>query len=163
MSGRFRIVESPDEPGRFAASPALGVQRVSSARVYRAEMPATTLAAIAVAGLRARPNSWIAVLSSLNVSAHFVAAAGALLAIPLTWRWSCRPPKGWTSRHRCLGRRRSSPGAFLTALERLSHERRRDIAPTRRGSASTRGHRVASRKPRPEKAFQLYLLATFRS
>jgi len=154
-----------------------------------ARNPATAMAASVLAGI-----SWIAVLSSLNVSAqfalpewvrgrglamymtvffgattlgsaiwgevasmaglpaaHFVAAAGALLAIPLTWRWKLQTAQGmdltpsmsWpapivtghvgndqgpvmvTVEYRISPKDRE---AFLTALERLSHERRRDGA-----------------------------------
>ncbi|HWS61701.1 MAG TPA: MFS transporter [Steroidobacteraceae bacterium] len=154
-----------------------------------ARNPATAIAASVLAGI-----SWIAVLSSLNVSAqfalpewvrgrglamymtvffgattlgsaiwgevasmaglpaaHFVAAAGALLAIPLTWRWKLQTAQGmdltpsmsWpapivtghvgndqgpvmvTVEYRISPKDRE---AFLTALERLSHERRRDGA-----------------------------------
>jgi hypothetical protein len=138
--------------------------------------------------------SWIAVLSSLNVSAqvalpewvrarglalfmtvyfgahtagsalwgqvatllglpltHFIAAAGALLTIPLTWRWHLQtgadldlsPSMHWpapiispdvaqdrgpvlvTVEYRIDPKNRAP---FLAALERLSHERRRDGA-----------------------------------
>ena len=154
-----------------------------------ARNPATAMAASVLAGI-----SWIAVLSSLNVSAqfalpewvrgrglamymtvffgattlgsaiwgevasmaglpaaHFVAAAGALLAIPLTWRWKLQTAQGmdltpsmsWpapivtghvgndqgpvmvTVEYRISPKDRE---AFLTALERLGHERRRDGA-----------------------------------
>jgi len=154
-----------------------------------ARNPGTAMAASVLAGI-----SWIAVLSSLNVSAqfalpewvrgrglamymtvffgattlgsaiwgevasmaglpaaHFVAAAGALLAIPLTWRWKLQTAQGmdltpsmsWpapivtghvgndqgpvmvTVEYRISPKDRE---AFLTALERLSHERRRDGA-----------------------------------
>jgi MFS family permease len=154
-----------------------------------ARNPATAIAASVLAGI-----SWIAVLSSLNVSAqfalpewvrgrglamymtvffgittlgsaiwgevasvaglpaaHFVAAAGALLAIPLTWRWKLQTAQGmdltpsmsWPAPI-VTGQVRNDQGpvmvtveyrispkdreAFLTALERLSHERRRDGA-----------------------------------
>lgn len=147
------------------------------------------LAASFIAGV-----SWIAVLSSLNVSAqvalpdwvrgrglamfvtvffgamtlgsavwgkvagivglpaaHFIAAASALVVIPLTWRWKLQtgaridftPSMHWpaplsthdfehdqgpvlvTVEYRINSRNR---GAFLAALERLAHERRRDGA-----------------------------------
>jgi MFS family permease len=149
----------------------------------------TALAASLVAGA-----AWIAVLSSLNVSAqvalpewvrarglaifmtvyfgaytagsalwgavatftdlplaHFIAAAGTLLAIPLTWRWHLQtgtnvdlaPSLHWpapivshpiaqdrgpvlvTVEYRIDPAKRQ---AFLAALARLSHERRRDGA-----------------------------------
>ncbi len=149
----------------------------------------TALAASFIAGV-----SWIAVLSSLNVSAqvalpdwvrgrglamfvtvffgamtlgsavwgkvagivglpgaHFIASAGALIAISLTWRWKLQtgagidltPSMHWpvpltthevehdqgpvlvTVEYRIDSRNR---GAFLAALERLAHERRRDGA-----------------------------------
>src|SRR5262249_6455590 len=150
---------------------------------------AIALAASALAGV-----AWIAVLSSLNVSAqvalpewvrarglalfmtvyfgahtvgsalwgqvaaltglplaHFIAAAGALLAIPLTWRWHLQtgadidltPSMHWpapvvsrdieqdrgpvlvTVEYRIDQAQR---GPFLTALASLCHERRRDGA-----------------------------------
>ncbi len=85
--------------------------------------------------------------------AHFVAAAGLLLAIPLTWRWRLQagetidltPSMHWptpvvseqvevdagpvlvTVEYRVSKEQRR---AFLEALERLSHERRRDGAYT---------------------------------
>jgi MFS family permease len=151
--------------------------------------PATGLSASIIAGA-----SWIAVLSSLNVSAqvalpewvrgrglamfvttffgaislgsaiwgqiagmaglpaaHFMAAAGALAAIPLTWRWKLQtgagidltPSMHWpapvvsreveqdrgpvlvTVEYRIAP---SDREPFLAALERLGHERRRDGA-----------------------------------
>jgi len=154
-----------------------------------AHKPATAIAASTLAGI-----SWIAVLSSLNVSAqfalpewvrgrglalymtaffgattlgsaiwgaianlaglpvaHFIAAAGALLAIPLTWRWKLQtssgvdltPSMSWpppivsghiesdqgpvmvTVEYRVSPENRT---AFLTSLEQLGHERRRDGA-----------------------------------
>lgn len=82
---------------------------------------------------------------------HFIAAAGALIAIPLTWRWKLQtgaeidltPSTHWpapaithvveydqgpvlvTVEYQVEPRNRE---AFLTALERLAHERRRDGA-----------------------------------
>ncbi len=84
-------------------------------------------------------------------AAHFIAAAGALASIPLTWRWKLQtgagvdltPSMHWpapvitheveqdrgpvlvTVEYRVESGNRE---AFLTALERLSHERRRDGA-----------------------------------
>jgi MFS family permease len=150
---------------------------------------ATALSASLIAGV-----SWIAVLSSLNVSAqvalpewvrgrglamfvtvffgaislgsaiwgqvagmvglsaaHFMAAAGALVAIPVTWRWKLQtgaepdltPSMHWptpvvthdveqdrgpvlvTIEYRIDPRNRE---LFLAALEKLGHERRRDGA-----------------------------------
>ena len=154
-----------------------------------ARQPAAAVAASVLAGI-----SWIAVLSSLNVSAQFalpqwvrgrglaiymtvffgtstlgsliwgevaavasvpaalyVAAAGALLAIPVTWRWKLQtaadldlsPSLSWPAPivtgkveddqgpvmirvEYCLSG--SNRQAFLEALEKLSHERRRDGA-----------------------------------
>jgi MFS family permease len=86
-------------------------------------------------------------------AAHFIAAAGLLLAIPLTWRWrllagtalDLTPSMHWptpivteqvepdagpvlvTVVYRVTKEQR---GAFLDAVERLSHERRRDGAYT---------------------------------
>jgi MFS family permease len=154
-----------------------------------ARNPVTALTASAVAGV-----CWIAVLSTLNVSAqlalpewvrgrglaiyvtvffgaltlgsalwgqvaridgvpmaHFIAAAGMLLTIPLTSRWKLQtgasidltPSMHWPtpilSQHvqRDAGPvlvtveyriRESDRGAFLSALHLLSHERRRDGA-----------------------------------
>lgn len=154
-----------------------------------ARQPAGAIAASVLAGI-----SWIAVLSSLSVSAQFalpqwvrgrglaiymtvffgtstlgsliwgevatvagvpaalyVAAAGALLAIPVTWRWKLQtaagldlsPSLSWpapivtgkveddqgpvmiTVEYRVSGNNRQ---ALLAALEKLSHERRRDGA-----------------------------------
>ena len=154
-----------------------------------ARQPAVAIVASVLAGV-----SWIAVLSSLNVSAQFalpqwvrgrglavymtvffgtstlasiiwgeiagmagvpaalyVAATGALLAIPVTWRWKLQtaagldlsPSLSWpapivtgkvqddqgpvmiTVEYRISGSKRQ---AFLAALEKLSHERRRDGA-----------------------------------
>src|SRR5262249_40397036 len=84
-------------------------------------------------------------------AAHFLAAAGALLAISLTWRWKLQtgagidltPSRQWTApvvtheveqdrgpvlvmvEYRIDPRNRD---AFLAALERLGNERRRDGA-----------------------------------
>lgn len=154
-----------------------------------ARNPATALSASLIAGM-----SWIAALSSLNVSvqvalpewvrgrglaifvttffgalslgsavwgqaaglfglptAHFLAAAGALVAIPLTWRWKLQtgadldltPSMHWpapivthevaqdqgpvlvTVEYRIDPQSR---GPFLAALEKLGRERRRDGA-----------------------------------
>ena len=83
--------------------------------------------------------------------AHFIAAAGALIAIPLTWRWKLQTAAGidltpsmhWPApviTHEVEADRgpvlvtveyRIQPGdrkAFLAALEKLAHERRRDGA-----------------------------------
>ncbi len=83
--------------------------------------------------------------------AHFIAAGGAIVAIPATWRWKLRTGRGpdlapsmhWpmpiVARHVEDDRGpvlvtveyRINPGdheAFLAALERLEHERRRDGA-----------------------------------
>ena len=83
--------------------------------------------------------------------AHFIAAAGALVAIPLTWRWKLQtgtaidltPSMHWptpviarevepdrgpvlvTVEYRIDPNNRE---AFLRALEKLAHERRRDGA-----------------------------------
>jgi predicted MFS family arabinose efflux permease len=84
-------------------------------------------------------------------AAHFLAAAGALIIIPLTWRWKLQtgagidltPSMHWpapiithevepdqgpvlvTVEYRIEPRNRD---AFLTAIEKLAHERRRDGA-----------------------------------
>jgi predicted MFS family arabinose efflux permease len=175
-------------PDRLVAAGAIGT--ASALLLFGlARNPATAIAASVLAG-----SSWIAVLSSLNVSAqfalpewvrgrglavymtvlfgsttlgsaiwgevasaaglsaaHFLAAAGALLAIPLTWRWKLQtalgvdltPSMSWpapivtgqvendqgpvmvTVEYRISPEDRE---AFLTALEKLSHERRRDGA-----------------------------------
>jgi MFS family permease len=175
-------------PDRLVAGGAIGT--ASALLLFGlARNPATAIAASVLAGI-----SWIAVLSSLNVSAqfalpewvrgrglavymtvlfgsttlgsaiwgevasaaglpaaHFLAAAGALLAIPLTWRWKLQtalgmdlsPSMSWpapivtghvendqgpvlvTVEYRISPADRE---AFLTALERLSHVRRRDGA-----------------------------------
>ena len=83
--------------------------------------------------------------------AHFIAAAGALIAIPLTWRWKLQTAAGidltpsmhWPApviTHEVEADRgpvlvtveyRIQPGdrkSFLAALEKLAHERRRDGA-----------------------------------
>jgi MFS family permease len=175
-------------PDRLVAAGAIGTA-FALLLFGAARDPATAIAASVLAGI-----SWIAVLSSLNVSAqfalpewvrgrglavymtvffgtttlgsavwgevasaaglaaaHFVAAAGALLAIPLTWRWKLQtalgidltPSMSWpapvvtglvgndqgpvmvTVEYRISPKDRE---AFLTALERLSHDRRRDGA-----------------------------------
>ena len=82
---------------------------------------------------------------------HFIAAAGALIAIPVTWRWKLQtgaaidltPSMHWPApviTHEVEHDQgpvlvtveyRIEPGnreAFLTALEKLAHERRRDGA-----------------------------------
>ena len=83
--------------------------------------------------------------------AHFIAAAGALIAIPLTWRWKLQTAAGidltpsmhWPApviTHEVEADRRpvlvtveyriqaGDRKAFLAALEKLAHERRRDGA-----------------------------------
>jgi len=175
-------------PDRLVAAGTLGTA-VTLALFGLARHPVTALIGSLVAGV-----SWIAVLSSLNVSAQvalpewvrgrglaiyvtvffgtlslgsaawgeaaavvgvstaqFIAAAGALIAIPLTWRWKLQTGAGidltpsvhWpapitthgvegdqgpvlvTIEYRVDPRNRE---AFLEALERLGHERRRDGA-----------------------------------
>jgi predicted MFS family arabinose efflux permease/quinol monooxygenase YgiN len=175
-------------PDRLMAAGSLGTA-LALVLYGLAREPVTALAASFMAGL-----SWIAVLSTLNVSAqvalpdwvrgrglamfvtvffgamtlgsaiwgraaglaglpaaHFIAAAGALLAIPLTWRWKLQtgaaidlmPSMHWpvpltaheveheegpvlvTIEYRVEPARRS---AFLAAIEKLAHERRRDGA-----------------------------------
>ncbi len=190
IAGAFALPRLKKElgPDRLVATGAIGT--AGALLLFGlARNPATAIAASVLAGL-----SWIAVLSSLNVSAqfalpewvrgrglamymtvffgittlgsaiwgevasvaglpaaHFVAAAGALLAIPLTWRWKLQTAQGmdftpsmsWpapivtghvgndqgpvmvTVEYRISPKDRE---AFLTALERLSHERRRDGA-----------------------------------
>jgi len=92
----------------------------------------------------------VAGMAGLPVT-HFMAAAGVLIAIPLTWRWKLQtgvgidltPSMHWpapvitrevesdrgpvlvTVEYRVEPRNRE---AFLTALEQLAHERRRDGA-----------------------------------
>jgi len=175
-------------PDRLVAVGTLGTA-IAMALFGLAHEPATAFFASAVAGV-----SWIAVLSSLNVSAqmalpewvrgrglatyvtgffgslslgsaiwgqvggmvglpaaHFIAAAGALAAIPLTWRWKLQtgagidltPSMHWpapvvartleqdrgpvlvTVEYRIDPKDRQP---FLAALEKLGHERRRDGA-----------------------------------
>jgi MFS family permease len=175
-------------PDRLVAVGTLGTA-VAIALFGLAHDPATALSASVIAGV-----SWIAVLSSLNVSAqvalpewvrgrglatyvmgffgslslgsaiwgqvgamaglpaaHFIAAAGALVAIPLTWRWKLQtgagidltPSMHWpvpvvsraveqdrgpvlvTVEYRIDPKEREP---FLAALEKLGHERRRDGA-----------------------------------
>jgi predicted MFS family arabinose efflux permease len=190
IAGAFALPRLKKElgPDRLVAAGAIGT--AGALLLFGlARNPATAIAASVLAG-----SSWIAVLSSLNVSAqfalpewvrgrglamymtvffgvttlgsaiwgevasvaglpaaHFVAAAGALLAIPLTWRWKLQTAQGmdltpsmsWpapivtgqvgndqgpvmvTVEYRISPKDRE---AFLTALERLSHERRRDGA-----------------------------------
>jgi predicted MFS family arabinose efflux permease len=175
-------------PDRLVAGGAIGTA-IALLLFGLARNPGTAIAASILAGI-----SWIAVLSSLNVSAqfalpewvrgrglavymtvlfgtttlgsaiwgevagaaglpaaHFLAAAGALLAIPLTWRWKLQtalgidltPSMSWPA-PLVIGHVENDQGpvmvtveyrispddraAFLTALERLSHERRRDGA-----------------------------------
>ncbi len=175
-------------PDRLVAAGSLGTA-VAMVLFGLARDSATALCASLIAGA-----SWIAVLSSLNVSAqvalpewvrgrglamfvtvffgaislgsaiwgqvagmldlpaaHFMAAAGALAAIPLTWRWKLQtgaeidftPSMHWpapivthaveqdrgpvlvTVEYRIDPRNREP---FLAALEKLGHERRRDGA-----------------------------------
>jgi MFS family permease len=190
IAGAFALPRLKKElgPDRLVAAGAIGTA-IALLLFGLARSPATAIAASVLAGF-----SWIAVLSSLNVSAqfalpewvrgrglamymtvffgtttlgsaiwgevasaaglpaaHFVAAAGALLAIPLTWRWKLQtalgvdltPSMSWpapivtghveddqgpvmvTVEYRISPKDRE---AFLTALEKLSHERRRDGA-----------------------------------
>jgi MFS family permease len=190
IAGAFALPRLKRElgPDRLVAAGAIGT--AGALLLFGlARNPATAIAASVLAGI-----SWIAVLSSLNVSAqfalpewvrgrglamymtvffgittlgsaiwgevasvaglpaaHFLAAAGALLAIPLTWRWKLQtalgvdltPSMSWpapivtghvgndqgpvmvTVEYRISPKDRE---AFLTALERLGHERRRDGA-----------------------------------
>jgi MFS family permease len=190
IAGAFALprLKSKLGPDRLVAAGAIGT--AGALLLFGvARNPATAIAASVLAGI-----SWIAVLSSLNVSAqfalpewvrgrglavymtvffgtttlgsaiwgevasaaglpaaHFVAAAGALLAIPLTWRWKLQtaagidltPSMSWPAPI-VTGHVESDQGpvmvtveyrispedreAFLTALERLSHQRRRDGA-----------------------------------
>jgi MFS family permease len=175
-------------PDRLVAAGSLGTA-LAMVLFGLARDSATALLASVIAGV-----SWIAVLSSLNVSAqvalpewvrgrglamfvtvffgaislgsaiwgqvaglvglpaaHFIAAAGALMAIPLTWRWKLQtgaeidltPSMHWpapivthdveqdrgpvlvTVEYRIDPRNRDP---FLAALEKLGHERRRDGA-----------------------------------
>lgn len=175
-------------PDRLVAVGSVGTA-VAMVLFAMARHPATVLASSVIAGV-----SWIAVLSSLNVSAqvalpewvrgrglsmfvttffgclalgsaiwgqvagmaglpaaHLMAAAGALLAIPLTWRWKLQtgagldltPSMHWpepivaheveTDRGPVLVtiEYRINPEdreAFLAALEKLGRQRRRDGA-----------------------------------
>jgi predicted MFS family arabinose efflux permease len=175
-------------PDLLVAAGSVGTA-VAMALFGLARDPATALSASVAAGV-----SWIAVLSSLNVSAqvalpewvrgrglamfvttffgaislgsaiwgqiagtvglpaaHFIAAAGALVAIPLTWRWKLQigtgidhtPSMHWPEpivAHEVEQDRgpvlvmveyRIDPGdrePFLAALEKLGYERRRDGA-----------------------------------
>jgi MFS family permease len=175
-------------PDRLVAAGTLGTA-ISVVLFGLARDSTTALSASVIAGV-----SWIAVLSSLNVSAqmalpewvrgrglamfvtaffgaitlgsaiwgqiagmaglpaaHFLAAAGALAAIPLTWRWKLQtgagvdltPSMHWPTpvvTHEVEQDRgpvlvtvdyRIDPQErelFLTALEKLGHERRRDGA-----------------------------------
>jgi MFS family permease len=175
-------------PDRLVAAGSIGTA-VAMVLFAMARDPATALASSVIAGV-----SWIAVLSSLNVSAqvalpewvrgrglsmfvttffgclalgsaiwgqvagmaglpaaHLMAAAGALLAIPLTWRWKLQtgagldltPSMHWpepivahevetdrgpvlvTIEYRINPQDRE---AFLAALEKLGRQRRRDGA-----------------------------------
>jgi MFS family permease len=175
-------------PDRLVAAGSVGTA-VAMVLFAMARDPATALASSVIAGV-----SWIAVLSSLNVSAqvalpewvrgrglsmfvttffgclalgsaiwgqvagmaglpaaHLMAAAGALLAIPLTWRWKLQtgagldltPSMHWpepivahevetdrgpvlvTIEYRINPQDRE---AFLAALEKLGRQRRRDGA-----------------------------------
>jgi MFS family permease len=190
IAGAFALPRLKRElgPDRLAAAGAIGT--AGALLLFGlARNPATAIAASVLAGI-----SWIAVLSSLNVSAqfalpewvrgrglavymtvlfgtttlgsaiwgevasvaglptaHFLAAAGALLAVPLTWRWKLQtasgmdltPSMSWpapivtghvgndqgpvmvTVEYRISPKDRE---AFLTGLESLGHERRRDGA-----------------------------------
>jgi MFS family permease len=190
IAGAFALPRLKRElgPDRLVAAGAIGT--AGALLLFGlARNPATAIAAGVLAGI-----SWIAVLSSLNVSAqfalpewvrgrglavymtvlfgtttlgsaiwgevasaaglptaHFLAAAGALLAVPLTWRWKLQtalsvdltPSMSWpapivtghvgndqgpvmvTVEYRISPKDRE---AFLTALEGLGHERRRDGA-----------------------------------
>jgi MFS family permease len=175
-------------PDRLVAAGSVGTA-IAMVLFGIARHPATGLAASVIAGV-----SWIAVLSSLNVSAqvalpewvrgrglsmfvtiffgclalgsaiwgqvagmaglraaHFMAAVGALLAIPLTWRWKLQtgagldlsPSMHWpepiiahevekdrgpvlvTIEYRINPQDRE---AFLAAVEKLGRQRRRDGA-----------------------------------
>jgi len=175
-------------PDRLVAAGAIGTA-IALLLFGLARTPAAAIAASVLAGF-----SWIAVLSSLNVSAqfalpewvrgrglalyltvffgtttlgsliwgevasvaglpaaHFLAAAGTLLAVPLTWRWKLQtamgvdltPSMSWpvpivighlendqgpvmvTVEYRVNPQERE---AFLTAVQRLSRQRRRDGA-----------------------------------
>ena len=190
IAGAFALPRLKRElgPDRLVAAGAIGT--AGALLLFGlARNPATAIAAGVLAGI-----SWIAVLSSLNVSAqfalpewvrgrglavymtvffgtttlgsaiwgevasaaglptaHFLAAAGALLAVPLTWRWKLQtasgmdltPSMSWpapivtghvgndqgpvmvTVEYRISPKDRE---AFLTGLESLGHERRRDGA-----------------------------------
>jgi predicted MFS family arabinose efflux permease len=175
-------------PDRLVAAGAIGTA-IALLLFGLARTPAAGIAASVLAGF-----SWIAVLSSLNVSAqfalpewvrgrglalyltvffgattlgsviwgevagvaglpaaHFLAAAGTLLAIPLTWRWKLQtalgvdltPSMSWPAPI-VIGHLENDQGpvmvtveyrvnpqdreAFLTAVQRLSRQRRRDGA-----------------------------------
>jgi MFS family permease len=190
IAGAFALprLKSTLGPDRLVAAGTIGT--ASALLLFGlAHKPATAIAASTLAGI-----SWIAVLSSLNVSAqfalpewvrgrglalymtvffgattlgsgvwgaianlaglpvaHFVAAAGALLVIPLTRRWKLQtaagidltPSMSWpppivsghiendqgpvmvTVEYRVRPENRD---AFLASLEKLGHERRRDGA-----------------------------------
>ena len=190
IAGAFALPRLKKKLGadRLVAAGTLGTA-VSLCLYGAAREPYSALAASLIAGA-----SWIAVLSSLNVSAqfalpewvrgrglalyvtfffgamtfgsalwgqvarsgglplaHFIAAAGALLAIPLTWRWKLQtgagvdltPSMHWpapivgkevesdagpvlvTVEYRVEPENRES---FLAALDRLARERGRDGA-----------------------------------
>lgn len=190
VAGAFMLPRLKTKLGadRLVAAGSIGTA-VAMALFGLARNPATAFAASVIAGV-----SWIAVLSSLNVSvqislpewvrgrglamfvtvffgaislgsaiwgqmagmlglpaAHYLAAAGALLAIPLTWRWKLQtgagldltPSMHWpapivaneveqdrgpvlvTVEYRIDPKNRES---FLAALEKLGRERRRDGA-----------------------------------
>jgi len=49
--------------------------------------------------------AWGEVAAAVGLgNAHFLAAAGAVAAIALTWRWSCKRAPASTCRRRCIGR-----------------------------------------------------------
>lgn len=190
VSGAFALpwLKAKLGPDRLVGAGSIGTA-IAMGLFGLARDPATALSASIVAGV-----SWIAVLSSLNVSAqvalpewvrgrglamfvttffgavslgsaiwgqiagmaglpaaHFIAAAGALAAIPLTWRWKLQtgagidltPSMHWpapivaydveqdrgpvlvTVEYMIAPQDREP---FLAALEKLGHERRRDGA-----------------------------------
>jgi predicted MFS family arabinose efflux permease len=190
VGGAFALpwLKSRLGPDRLVAAATLGTA-VAMAMYAVARDPATGLAASVIAGV-----SWIAALSSLNVSAQMalpewvrgrglamfvtvffgalslgsalwgqaaglaglpaallIAAAGAVVAIPLTWRWKLQtgadidfsPSMHWQApvvaqdvEHDrgpvlIVVEYRIDPGQrqpFLTALDKLGQERRRDGA-----------------------------------
>jgi MFS family permease len=182
------VLKSKLGPDRLVAAGSIGTA-IAMVLFGLTREPATALAASVIAGV-----SWIAVLSSLNVSAqvalpewvrgrglsmfvttffgclalgsaiwgqvagmvglpaaHFLAAVGALLAIPLTWRWKLQtgagldlsPSMHWpepiiahevekdrgpvlvTIEYHINPQDRE---AFLAAIEKLGRQRRRDGA-----------------------------------